>query len=79
MPRAKRGRGNPNWGKFQPCPVIRTEFEAQVERLGLARAEYLTSRELRRWCERHRNQYYIPEWLLKEWGMSVDSIFSGVA
>jgi hypothetical protein len=31
----KRGRGNPNWGKpFQTIPVLMTEFEIQVERLG---------------------------------------------
>lgn len=72
----KRGRGNPNWGKpFQPCAALRTEFEIQVERLGLAPTDYVTSHSLKRWCERHRNHYYIPEWLLQEWEIEVESIF----
>ena len=38
VPGAKRGRGNPNWGKFlRPLPVVLTEFEVQVKRLGLSR------------------------------------------
>jgi hypothetical protein len=29
-------RGNPNWGKaYIPVPYLRTEFEQQVEELGL--------------------------------------------
>jgi hypothetical protein len=80
LPRTKRGRGNPNWGKpFPALPVILTEFEMQVERLELSKAQYVASPELRRWCERNRNRVYIPEWLLKEWGIEVDAIFSGVA
>jgi hypothetical protein len=51
----------------------------QVERLQLRKAEYVASADLRRWCERNRNRCYVPEWLLQEWGMTVESIFSGVA
>jgi hypothetical protein len=80
LPGIKRGRGNPNWGKPpQHLPVLPTEFEVQVERLQLTRAEYLTSNELRRWCERNRNRCYVPEWLLSAWGLTVEEIFSGVA
>jgi hypothetical protein len=80
VPGTKRGRGNPNWGKLRPAlPVILTEFEMQVERLGLSKTEYLASAELKRWCERNRNRCYVPEWLLKEWGIEVEAIFSGVA
>ena len=76
----KRGRGNPNWGKpIQPVPALLTEFEMQVERLGLSSSEYSRSAELRRWCERNRNRCYVPEWLLKEWEIEVETIFSGVA
>lgn len=50
----------------------------QVERLGLSKAHYATSPELKRWCDRNRSRVYVPEWLLEEWGMTVDS-FSGVA
>jgi len=77
---AKRGRGNPNWGKFsRPLPVVLTEFEVQVKRLGLSRDQYVTSAKLRSWCERNRNRCYVPEWLLDEWGIIVESIFSGLA
>ena len=73
-------RGNPNWGKFQRAvPTLRTEFEKQVACLGLAKSEYMSSAELKIWCERNRNRVYVPEWLLAEWGMTVEAIFSGVA
>ena len=73
-------RGNPDWGKFpRAAPVLRTEFEKQVERLGLAKSEYMSSVELKHWCGRNRNRVYVPEWLLDEWGMTVEAIFSGVA
>ena len=69
-------RGNRNWGKpLHPIPTLLTEFDIEVARLGLARLDYVTSRDLRRWCERNRNRVYVPEWLLKEWGMLVDLNF----
>jgi hypothetical protein len=71
--KVKRQRGNPNWGKpLQTVPALLTEFEIEVERLGLAQSEYLHSWQLKRWCDRNRNRVYIPEWLLKEWGMQVE-------
>jgi hypothetical protein len=77
---AKRVRGNPNWGKpLRSAPALLTEFEMQVERLELNKTQYLASSQLKLWCERNRNRAYIPEWLLAEWKMSVDSTFSGVA
>jgi hypothetical protein len=80
----KRRRGNPNWfvpdlGVLPHIPSIATEFEMQVERLGLTKAEYVSSAELRRWCARNRNRVYVPEWLLEAWGMPVEETFSGVA
>jgi len=79
-PNTKRGRGNPNWGKFlRPLPVVLTEFEVQVEHLGLGREQYVSSAMLRSWCERNRNRCYVPEWLLDEWGIVVEGIFSGLA
>jgi hypothetical protein len=80
LPSAKRRRGNPNWGKPPvPLPTLVTEFEMQVKRLGLTKAQYVTSGPLRRWCTHNRNRYYVPEWLLEEWGLTVESLFSGVA
>jgi hypothetical protein len=71
-----RRRGNPKWGSggqpLQPTPGVATEFEEQVRRLRLTNQTCVSSTELRRWCERNRNRCYIPEWLLKEWGLPVD-------
>ena len=76
----KRGRGNPNWGKpLVPIPALLTEFEMEVARLRLRRSDYVASVELKRWCDRHRNRVYVPEWLLAEWGMQVQINFSAAA
>ena len=79
LPSIKRRRGNPNWGKPGRLPTLVTEFERQVERLGLTRAQYANSAQLKLWCERNRNRVYIPEWLLEEWGITVEAIFTGIA
>jgi hypothetical protein len=73
----RRGRGNPDWGKPLWSPTTQTEFEMQAEKLGLSKGDYADSSDLRRWCARNLNRCYIPEWLLNEWGMDVDAIFSG--
>ena len=76
----KRRRGNPDWGKpMQPVFALTTEFEREVERLGLTAPDYVGSAELRRWCASNRNRVYVPEWLLKAWEIEVEAIFSGVA
>ena len=69
-------RGNPNWLKLlQPIPLLITEFETEVARLGLSQSEYVVSAELKNWCNHNRNRVYVPEWLLHEWGMKVELIF----
>jgi len=40
---------------------------------------YTSSAELHTWCEQNRNRLYIPEWLLEEWGITVDQNFFGAA
>ena len=50
-----------------------TEFELQVHRLGLSEDGYASSDELRRWCAQNRDRCYVPEWLLKTWGMTADA------
>src|SRR5213595_1281318 len=66
-------RGNPNWGKPLPTPaVVATEFEGVALRLGLTKETYSSSGQLRIWCERNGNRCYVPEWLLKEWGIMPD-------
>jgi hypothetical protein len=51
----------------------------QVRQLQLTPENYVFSDQLRGWCERNRNRFYIPEWLLDEWGILVDADFSGAA
>jgi hypothetical protein len=70
-----RKRGNPNWGRPIPsAPALPTEFELQVGQLQLRAGMYTSSGELRAWCEQNRNRCYVPEWLLKEWDITVDPI-----
>jgi hypothetical protein len=58
-------------------PQLPTAFEEQVQQLGLNDQTCSTSATLQRWCERNKNHCYIPEWLLKEWGMTVDAELTG--
>ena len=73
IPDIRHKRGNPNWGRpMPPLPVLATEFELQTRKLQLNREEYVFSAELRRWCRENRNRFYIPEWLLDAWHITVD-------
>jgi hypothetical protein len=73
-------RGNPNWGRSGLFPpAMATEFEMQAQQLHLAPDQYVASSHLRNWCERNKNQHYIPEWLLKAWNISVNSDLTGAA
>jgi hypothetical protein len=75
---AARKRGNPNWGKpTEAVPDIPTAFEEQVQRLGLNQETCTTSEKLKQWCERNKDYYYIPESLLKQWGIQVSPKVSG--
>ena len=77
---ACRKRGNPNWGRPIPLPrALPTEFEMRVRELQLTAETYISSRQLRAWCERNRNRCYVPEWLLEEWGITVDVSYGAVA
>src|ERR1700751_1665669 len=72
-----RKRGNPNWGRpVQPMQGLATEFEQQVQRLGLTKQTCADSGPLRHWCECNCNRRYVPEWLLGAWGIEVDATFS---
>ena len=69
----RKRRGNPNWGKPLPFPpAVATEFEGVALRLGLTKETYSSSSQLRIWCLRNSNRCYVPEWLLKEWGIIPD-------
>ncbi len=77
---AIRKRGNPNWGRPMPAaPAFATEFEMQARRLHLAPGDYVSSDELRRWCVENKNRFYVPEWLLDAWNISVDADLTGAA
>jgi len=54
-------------------PAVAPAFERRADELGLTAPTYVDSGELRRWCQDNRNKCYIPEWLLKTWGISVNS------
>lgn len=65
-------QGNPNWGKLSiPGPFLPTGFEQEVAKLGLRPDEYQDSPQLRNWCLRNANTHYVPEYLLKVWGVNV--------
>ena len=70
---AKRS-GNPNWGKPAQSGVLTptmTEFEQAVRKFKLEPDEYVNSEHLRKWVEHNRHSKYIPESLLKAWGLDV--------
>ena len=80
LPALRRKRGNPNWGRpMPPAPALATEFELRVRHLQLTPEMYTSSAKLRTWCEQNRNRCYVPEWLLKEWGITVDLGFNDAA
>jgi hypothetical protein len=60
-------------------PALPTEFELRIRQLQLTAEMYTSSRDLRAWCEQNRNRLYVPEWLLEEWGITVDLNFGAVA
>jgi hypothetical protein len=67
-------RGNPNWGKaiLHPSAPSESEFEKQVRQLKLTERGCAGSNQLRLWCEQNKNRVYVPESLLKHWGISVN-------
>ena len=46
-----------------------TQFESEAHRLGLPKERWEASRELREWASRWCRSKYVPEDLLKAWGM----------
>ena len=80
LPAMTRKRGNPNWGRSIPlAPALPTEFELRVRYLRLTAEMYTSSAELHAWCEQNKNRRYVPEWLLAEWCITVDTYFAATA
>jgi hypothetical protein len=72
-------RGNPNWGRaVEVRPAMPTEFELEVKRLNLTERTCSESVVLEMWCRQNRNRCYVPEELLKEWGIEVDAFWSQI-
>jgi hypothetical protein len=65
-------RANPRWseGILVEFPIV-SEFERTVARLRLKPDEYVDSQELRAWAERNKDARFVPERLLKAWGLSL--------
>ncbi len=64
-------RGNPRWSESVANSLQPTvsEFERVVERLRLEPQEYIGSQELRAWAEKNKDVRFVPERLLKAWGI----------
>jgi hypothetical protein len=70
---------NGNDSPTSSSPALATEFELRVKQLQLTPEMYASSAELWTWCQQNKNRVYIPEWLLKAWGINVDLYFSDAA
>jgi hypothetical protein len=67
-----RNRGNPNWGKVcADIPKQPTSFEEIVQRLKLSEKDYQSSAQLKDWVEANKDVKYVPQDLLKAWGIEV--------
>jgi hypothetical protein len=65
-----RKKGNPNWGKAGgDIPNTPTSFDEMVRRLKLSENEYCSSIPLKEWAQKHKDSRYVPQDLLKAWGM----------
>lgn len=57
-------------------PDMPTEFEEYAAKLGLITEKQMVhSERLRRWSAQHKNYRYVPERLLKLWGIRVTADF----
>jgi hypothetical protein len=66
--------GNPNCGEPEQPQALTptaTEFEQMAQKLNLEPNEYVKSVHLREWAQRNRYFKYVPEPLLRAWGLRV--------
>jgi hypothetical protein len=69
MPSTIRQR---SWLEGEAAPVLSRpcDFERVAARLKLSPDQYASSPELRNWVESNWRQKFVPEALLKAWGLS---------
>jgi hypothetical protein len=58
-------------------PHGESTFEHVVHQLHLSPEEYASSRELKEWVRRHKDQKYVPPQLLAAWDFEVDDELFG--
>ncbi|HZR30666.1 MAG TPA: hypothetical protein VFA76_02275 [Terriglobales bacterium] len=68
-------RTNSNWGKPSGiAPVVPSAFEREVKRLRLSPNDpydrLAASEQLRAWAQDNFRSHYVPEKLLKSWGLN---------
>jgi hypothetical protein len=73
----KKRRGNPRWAENMLKSLLPTisEFERVAARLRLEPDEYVDSQELRAWAEKNKDARFVPEQLLKAWGIPLRRTF----
>ena len=66
-------KGNPNFGKPGLLVPLEqpTRFELEQLRLKLSDEQVPRSKAMREWAKRYRHTYFVPEALLKFWGLDV--------
>lgn len=69
-----KGRQHIPWSKDLPDSDLKnqSDFEFEVERLQLQPHEYVNSIPLRYWAKANRRRRYVPEELLRAWGMDLN-------
>ena len=57
-------------GEAPPVRSGLSDFERVAARLKLSPEQYESSDQLRQWVEKNWQQKFVPEWLLKLWGLN---------
>jgi hypothetical protein len=72
--RSMAKHGNPSWGQPQllhELPSI-TAFETMVATFKLSPEQYGNSAALKEWVLNNKNERFVPERLLEDWGFTVE-------
>src|SRR5512146_494727 len=72
--------GNPNWGRATGAtPALLSEFEKTARKLGLEPHQYVSSPQLRAWAARNWSSKFVPDALLKVWGLAASGLLQAGA